>query len=95
MTKATGVVVCRCEEVDDTTVRAAMAAGDTTTREIKLRTRAGMGACQGRVCRTTIRRLLGTSSVDDDSQWHRPPVRLVTIDDILVAEEPAGSPIET
>lgn len=95
MTMAAGVVVCRCEEVDDTTVRAAIAAGDATTREIKLRTRAGMGACQGRVCRTTIRRLLGASTLDVDSQWHRPPVRLVTINDVLVAAEHAGRPDET
>ncbi|MDT0268953.1 FAD-dependent oxidoreductase [Streptomyces sp. DSM 44915] len=44
-------VVCRCEEVDLATVRAAtdeLAADDART--VKMLTRAGMGWCQGRMC---------------------------------------------
>ena len=43
-------VVCRCEEVSLGTLEAALADGRPSIGEIKLRTRAGMGRCQGRYC---------------------------------------------
>lgn len=43
-------VVCRCEEVEAGAVRAAVASGADTARQVKQLTRAGMGWCQGRVC---------------------------------------------
>lgn len=83
-------VVCRCEETDYATVRAA--AEDATAGEArvaKLATRAGLGPCQGRICGPTVaelRRLHGapqppgppTAPVDPGPQ-HRPlaaPIRL-------------------
>lgn len=45
-------VVCRCEEVDVATVRAATAAGASGPRQLKQLTRVGMGLCQGRICST-------------------------------------------
>ncbi|HKN96220.1 MAG TPA: FAD-dependent oxidoreductase, partial [Pseudonocardiaceae bacterium] len=48
-------LLCRCEEVDHATVRAAvteLAARDA--RAVKLLTRAGMGWCQGRMCGAAI-----------------------------------------
>ncbi|SOD66858.1 Thioredoxin reductase [Streptomyces zhaozhouensis] len=44
-------VVCRCEEVDAATVRAAHdTLGADDARTVKMLTRCGMGWCQGRVC---------------------------------------------
>ncbi|OYV74130.1 MAG: hypothetical protein B7Z72_00880 [Gemmatimonadetes bacterium 21-71-4] len=47
-------VVCRCEDVRFEQLVAAWGA-----REAKLATRAGMGACQGRVCGAALERLFG------------------------------------
>ncbi|HEY1572789.1 MAG TPA: FAD/NAD(P)-binding oxidoreductase [Pseudonocardiaceae bacterium] len=44
-------LLCRCEEVDHHTVRAAVTElGARDARAVKLLTRAGMGWCQGRMC---------------------------------------------
>lgn len=45
-----GKVVCRCEKVSEAEIRQAIAEGATTLDGIKLRTRAGMGRCQGGFC---------------------------------------------
>ncbi|MFI5257848.1 MAG: (2Fe-2S)-binding protein, partial [Gemmatimonadales bacterium] len=47
-------VVCRCEDVSLGAIRA-----DWSSRQTKLYTRAGMGACQGRVCGTALEFLFG------------------------------------
>jgi len=44
------VLLCRCEEVSAGRVREAVALGCQGTNQLKAFTRAGMGACQGRVC---------------------------------------------
>lgn len=49
----TDTLVCRCEDVPC----ASLGAGER--RELKLRTRAGMGACQGRVCGPALDFLFG------------------------------------
>ncbi|MBA3782835.1 MAG: FAD-dependent oxidoreductase [Nocardioides sp.] len=52
-------VVCRCEEVDRATLRRVAAGTDASgLRSLKLTTRAGLGACQGRVCGRTVEQLL-------------------------------------
>jgi NAD(P)H-nitrite reductase large subunit len=43
-------LVCRCEEVLSEEIVAALAAGATTVDDVKRRTRAGMGSCQGIFC---------------------------------------------
>lgn len=52
------VIVCRCEEVTVGEIEDAIGAGATDIQGVKRRTRAGMGACQGRSCETTISRIL-------------------------------------
>jgi NAD(P)H-nitrite reductase large subunit len=48
-------VLCRCEEVDHNTVRAAVwDLGARDARAVKLLTRAGMGWCQGRMCGAAV-----------------------------------------
>ena len=46
--------VCRCEDVRLTDLDQALAAGIALPRGLKLRTRAGMGLCQGRTCSPAI-----------------------------------------
>jgi NAD(P)H-nitrite reductase large subunit len=48
------IVVCRCEDLTLTEIRKAIADGYRTIDEIKRVTRAGMGPCQGRTCRSII-----------------------------------------
>lgn len=43
-------VVCRCERIDAAAIRAAASDGAGTVAGVRMRTRAGMGTCQGRMC---------------------------------------------
>ena len=52
------LVICRCEEITLRELRAAIAAGATTLREVRIRTRAGMGLCQGSTCDRLVAQLL-------------------------------------
>lgn len=52
------VIVCRCEGVTLSQITRAVAEGLRTPREIKGRTRAGMGICQGRTCRAPVGQLV-------------------------------------
>jgi len=53
-----GNIICRCEEVTEAEVVAAIKIGAKTTDGIKLRTRAGMGRCQGGFCLHHVMRIL-------------------------------------
>ena len=72
-------IVCRCEDVP---LGRLAAAG--STREAKLHTRAGMGACQGRVCGAALGFLRGFAP---DSV--RPPLAPVPV--AVLAEEEEGA----
>jgi NADPH-dependent 2,4-dienoyl-CoA reductase/sulfur reductase-like enzyme len=73
---APDTIVCRCEDVPLSRLEAA-----ETMREAKLRTRAGMGPCQGRVCGAALAALRGFAP---DSV--RPPLVPVPLE-ALAAEE--------
>ena len=49
-----GTLVCRCEEITLGDIRRAMQEGAVHPNDIKRRTRAGMGFCQGRICAPAI-----------------------------------------
>lgn len=51
---ASRVLACRCEEILFEEVIAAVVAGARNVDDVKRRTRAGMGACQGIFCSPTI-----------------------------------------
>ncbi|MFV0412333.1 MAG: (2Fe-2S)-binding protein, partial [Oscillospiraceae bacterium] len=53
-------MLCRCEQVAETTVRSALRCGIAlpTVDAVKRRTRAGMGWCQGEFCRPRTAALL-------------------------------------
>ena len=52
------VLVCRCEEVTAGDIRRAIRAGATDVTQVKLRTRAGMGLCQGRTGELLVQQIL-------------------------------------
>lgn len=47
-------VICRCEEVMLSEIIICIENGIKTAKELKLKTRAGMGICQGRTCRPLL-----------------------------------------
>jgi len=79
MDKKRGKIVCRCEEVTEEEIREAIKNGARTLTDVKRRTRAGMGLCQGRTCSTIISRILmhelGIGPDEIEPSTDRPPVR--------------------
>lgn len=75
-------LVCRCEEVTAKTLKVAIAE-EPTLRGVKIRTRAGMGQCQGRMCGYLIARMIarqtgiGLEAIAPDTP--RPPVKPVPL----------------
>ncbi len=51
-------VVCRCERVTETEIRAAIRAGARDLNQLKALTRVGMGSCGGKTCRPLLEPLL-------------------------------------
>ncbi|MFX0197777.1 MAG: (2Fe-2S)-binding protein [Candidatus Hodarchaeota archaeon] len=51
-------MICRCEEVTEQEIRAAIRAGARTIDAVKRLTRAGMGLCQGRTCSSLVAMLI-------------------------------------
>ena len=72
-------LICRCEEITEDEILAAIRAGARTLAEVKRRTRAGMGLCQGKTCQRIIAALLarelGHSASLVAPPGARPPTR--------------------
>lgn len=81
--------ICRCEEVTRKEIEEAIADGARTIRGIKKRTRAGMGLCQGRTCRRLISQMLAKQSSPEEilPDTSRPPVRAITVEEIINSED--------
>jgi NAD(P)H-nitrite reductase large subunit len=81
--KKKDVIICRCEEISLQEIKEAIAEGAVTIEEVKRRTRAGMGLCQGRTCRQLIAKLIneytGRALKDILPPTFRPPVRPVKL----------------
>jgi NAD(P)H-nitrite reductase large subunit len=58
MAKSEEQIICRCEDITEAEVLAAIEQGATTAEEVKRLTRAGMGHCQGRTCRRLVNQIL-------------------------------------
>jgi NADPH-dependent 2,4-dienoyl-CoA reductase/sulfur reductase-like enzyme len=86
-------IVCRCEEVCGVQVRAALGEGARDLQAVKLLTRLGMGACQGRNCAPPAAALLsvalGRPPQDAGRINPRPPVRPVTLG--MLARQQGGA----
>ncbi len=76
-------VLCRCEEVLESEIREAIQAGARTLHGVKIRTRAGMGLCQGQTCQRLIARILaeetGQSPAEILPATYRPPCRPINL----------------
>jgi len=67
--------VCRCEEVTAGDIRSCVRAGCASVKGIKDWTRAGMGPCQGRVCRSLVAQLVSQETGMALESLQRPRVR--------------------
>jgi len=76
------LIVCRCEEVTLADLLETAQAYQCTARELKLRTRAGMGCCGGRTCRTLIDQIIEQTTGQVPSHTvplgYQPPVRPIS-----------------
>ncbi len=76
-------IICRCEEVSLEDIVNTANTHNCSAREIKLRTRAGMGYCGGRTCRPAVNAVL--EDLTGEKAGHnvplkvQPPVRPVTL----------------
>lgn len=77
------VIICRCEEVSLKEILEAIAEGARTVNEVKMRTRAGMGLCQGKTCRRLVSQILAQQTGQPLGEilpaTFRPPVRPIPI----------------
>ncbi|MCP3739429.1 (2Fe-2S)-binding protein [Rossellomorea sp. BNER] len=84
------IVICRCEEVTYGQLQSTVEEHKCTARELKLRTRAGMGFCGGRTCRMALDRIIESVTSDlspgDIPLKYQPPIRPVTFG--TVGEKP-------
>jgi len=83
------MIICRCEEVTEKAIIEVIKNGARTVNEVRRRTRAGMGLCQGRTCRKHIMRIIsretGIPLSELQPETQRPPVRPLKLD--LLAKE--------
>ncbi|SFX03651.1 BFD-like [2Fe-2S] binding domain-containing protein [Thermoactinomyces sp. DSM 45891] len=83
-------IVCRCEEVTVEQLEDAYVSGAITSRQLKMKTRATMGACQGRVCRQLVNLWLSKKDPCADKGVeplsYRAPIRLVTFGELAGGE---------
>lgn len=72
-------IICRCEEVTLKQLEETVKQYSQSAREVKLRTRAGMGICGGRTCRPMIEQILhhltNETPTDTIPLKVQPPVR--------------------
>lgn len=77
------MVVCRCEEVTMEDINDTAEKYQCSAREVKLRTRAGMGYCGGRTCRPLVNAALeeatGEKPSNDLPLKVQPPVRPMSL----------------
>lgn len=85
------VLICRCQEVTESEIVAAIRDGATTVDGVKRRTRAGMGLCQGKTCGRLVQRLVAreTGQKPDDVflQKNRMPARPLKMGDFCGGNE--------
>ncbi|HEX6594899.1 MAG TPA: (2Fe-2S)-binding protein [Bacillota bacterium] len=77
------MIICRCEEVSLKDITQTANTYHCSAREIKLRTRAGMGYCGGRTCRPAIDAVLENVTKEQPSHSIplkvQPPIRPVSL----------------
>ncbi len=78
--------ICRCYEVTLADVEQAIADGALTVNDVKRRTKAAMGVCQGAYCVPALVALLAERTGQDPAAMApitaRPPVRLIPLESL-------------
>jgi D-hydroxyproline dehydrogenase subunit alpha len=84
-------ILCRCEEVSVGAVESALTEGYATTSDVKRRTRAGMGRCQGRYCGPILDAVIAKRAGREQDEYSgfapRAPTRPFAIEDLLAADD--------
>lgn len=85
------IVVCRCEQLQAGEIRSAVADGARGPSQAKAFTRCGMGACQGRICGTSVGRIIAeeTGQTREEVGNYRPrfPLKPTTLGELAAAPE--------
>jgi len=80
------LIICRCEEVSLADLEETAKKYNCSARELKLRTRAGMGFCGGRTCRPAVDKVLTHVTNEDPTDALplkvAPPVRPISLSDL-------------
>ena len=85
-------IVCRCEDITEEEVIAAIREGYTDLEELRKKLRLGMGPCQGRCCMPLVKRILqketGKSEIPNDSLHKaRPPVVPIPLSSLATGQK--------
>ncbi len=87
-------VVCRCEEVNVTAIRKAVAVGCVGPNQLKSFSRCGMGPCQGRLCGLTVSELIADLTdlpVSEIGYYRlRPPIKPLLLEELAELQAPAA-----
>ncbi|GGA74255.1 (2Fe-2S)-binding protein [Ornithinibacillus halotolerans] len=79
-------IICRCEEITLGDLEEIAKKHNSSAREIKLLSRAGMGFCGGRTCRPAIDKILTNITKENPSDALplkvAPPVRPISLTDL-------------
>jgi NAD(P)H-nitrite reductase large subunit len=88
------VLICRCEEVGAAEIAQALQHGALTVDDVKRRTRAGMGACQGIFCIPAVAAMVaegaGTPIAELAPMTARPPVRPIPLEALAALRSEAS-----
>ena len=79
------MIVCRCEEITYGELIDTVERYDCSARELKLRTRAGMGYCGGRSCRSMVDTIAHHGKEKNEAQIslkYQPPIRPIRFGDL-------------
>jgi len=80
------LIICRCEEVSLDDLKETAKEYKCSARELKLRTRAGMGFCGGRTCRPAVDKVLTDLTKENPTDAIplkvAPPVRPLSLSDL-------------
>lgn len=81
------ILICRCEEVMESEILEVIKNSNIkTSKGVKIKTRAGMGVCQGRTCRPLIDHVVSahtnTKVPESSSLTQNNPVRPISLFDL-------------
>jgi len=91
MSEDDDLIICRCEEVTQGEILEVMEMGAEALNEVKRLTRAGMGLCQGRICRRLVMQIyaekIGKKLEEIKPTTYRPPVRPIIVETLATGVE--------